>query len=205
MTLETWQVIAGIIGAALGGGGVLSLLIKRGQSKDELAVKILLEQFASLKKENERLRSEIDALKKREDLKDRTINEMQIQIMSLQIKHDTVPFATWFKNEHLIMERLSKKYIHNFLTPRGYQAGDYIGKTDHSVWPDDIAKSYQENDRKVLRTQKTWIGLETLHTNGGKEDWLIIKTPEAEGIRGIAVAMNELLMDPNIEIKVEKQ
>ena len=206
MQIDTWQALLGLLGS-LGLGGVAKTLIDRRQKKDEIkvstekmAIDLLMNQFQELKQENERLRKEIDEIKQREDEKDDQITQLRIQMMTFQYRNNSLNVAFWRKNKNLILTECNDKYVHNFLTPRGYQATDYIGQDDFSVWSKDVAEAYRKNDKRVMRTGKAWLGMEEVQTNGHFEDWLIVKIPDNDGTMGFAFAMSELIISDNLNV-----
>lgn len=65
-----------------------------------------------------------------------------------------IPLVFCVKDMDFKMVFLSKAYEDEYLLPRGYTVNDYIGRDDFSVWPEEIANNFRENDIKELENFK---------------------------------------------------
>jgi PAS domain S-box-containing protein len=60
----------------------------------------------------------------------------------------------------------------------GFSPEDLVGKSDFDIWPEDLARRYQEDDREVMRSRTVKIIEEPLVDKQGKINWIeTIKTP----------------------------
>lgn len=105
------------------------------------------------------------------------------------------PIPIWVKNadEDFRMEWLNLAYVDTFLRPYGLVAGDYLGKNDYSVWPQDIADEFRKHDRRALAVGR----LDGLETDKEGRRLHIIKTCHTIGgqtfIRGQSMFVDDIL------------
>ncbi|MBN2581735.1 MAG: PAS domain-containing protein [Planctomycetes bacterium] len=65
-----------------------------------------------------------------------------------------------------------------FAAACGMKPENIVGKTDHDLWPQELADHYHENDRSVMTSGKTLCFDEQLEARGGPRVWVeTIKTP----------------------------
>jgi len=101
----------------------------------------------------------------------------------------------WLKDKDGVMLAINEKYVDVFLKPRGYEANDYIGNDDYSVWPHDIASQFITHDLRVLSLGETVYFKEKIpDTEGNYIEWIIIKYPRVDksnnttlGVAGVAL------------------
>ncbi|WP_447977433.1 PAS domain S-box protein [Candidatus Nitrospira bockiana] len=79
----------------------------------------------------------------------------------------------------------------------GKPVGDWIGKTDAELWPEDIARQFRETDRMVLQGDKP-VELEEVApaADGTLRHWLVLKFPFKDGsgkkvLAGIALDITQ--------------
>lgn len=116
------------------------------------------------------------------------VRELRNKILLLESAHNNSPLPTWLKDTDGTMLALNQAYDELFLKPNGIKIENYIGSTDHAVWPKEIAKEYEKNDLFVLRTKEVFVGTETVLINGEKTQWRIIKYIRYIGNLPIGVA-----------------
>ena len=74
---------------------------------------------------------------------------------------------------------------------------DFLGKTDHEVWPPEYADRLIANDEKVLRTKALVEAVESVPQQHGVHHWLIYKFPivdendEVQFIGGMGIDITE--------------
>jgi PAS domain S-box-containing protein len=70
----------------------------------------------------------------------------------------------------------------------GAETGDWIGKTDHEVWPAETARQLRKNDQDVLARGRP-IQLEEVLPNpdGIARQWMVFKFPFPDGAGGTAL------------------
>lgn len=184
--------IAELVGAFVGGGALQALInyfISKNKSKRDDFDKII----STWSQDNDRLRNKINADEDRIRALEIEINLLRNQVMLLESAHQDLPIPMWLKDVECKMLVVNASYEDVFLTPRGYSAADYIGKDDHAVWPKALADAFVKNDRHVLKSKQTWIGVEKVEDETGNiGEWKIIKYPRYSGrtiigIAGIAV------------------
>lgn len=185
-----------LVGTFLGGGAFQALInyfISRQKAKGDDFDKIIGTWAA----DNERLRKQQSSDEQRIRILETEVATLRNQLILLESAHQDLPIPMWLKDTELKMIVLNESYVDVFLTPLGKKSGDYIGKTDFDVWPEEIAKKFIEHDRKVMRTKKTFIGVESVvDGDGQKVPYKIIKYPRYAGktiigIAGIAIPIQE--------------
>ncbi len=73
----------------------------------------------------------------------------------------------------------------------------YVGKTDHEIWPTVIADQFQQNDEIVIHSRQTLQVTETVPHDDGVHEWLATKFPilDTEGtarmVAGVAIDITE--------------
>ncbi len=180
----------------LASAGVFTALIKYFGDKRRAKIdenKQELDEFKKVfevwQEDNKRLREREKALleevvKLREEVAD-----LRNKIVLLESAHQDLPLPAWLKDTKGVMLAVNAAYEDTFLVPRGFNAVDYIGHTDHAVWPEDIANQYQKHDKMVLRSGKMWHGSEKIPNNDGEvEEWSIIKYVRYSGRTKIGIA-----------------
>ncbi len=87
---------------------------------------------------------------------------------------DNSPAIAWMKDEQGRHVYLNRTYLDRFTV----LPGDRLGKTDSELWPPDVARQFQENDRIVLTTgQAIQVIEETPNSDGGPTFWWNFKFP----------------------------
>ena len=79
---------------------------------------------------------------------------------------EQIPFVFWIKNDKLEMVYLTPLYEQKYLSPRGYSREDYLGNDDFSVWPQEIAENYRNNDWEVMKKGEPYVFEETVIVKG---------------------------------------
>ncbi len=57
----------------------------------------------------------------------------------------------------------------------GRKAGEWVGKTDHDLWPETTARTIRENDQEVLEAGASRHFLESLPHSDGTHQWLSLR------------------------------
>lgn len=164
-------IITGLISALAGGGLASYFNYRLGHKKENTnEFSILLEQYKLLRKDDT---EEINSLKNRiKELEDKDlelmleIQSLKHQLMFFESSHLDIPLPNWLKDTSGKMLFLNKDYEELFLKPRGFSANDYIGQNDFSVWEDEVAKHFIQNDRQVIRTKKPYKWVEEIEIDG---------------------------------------
>jgi PAS domain S-box-containing protein len=74
---------------------------------------------------------------------------------------------------------------------------DFLGKTDHEVWPEEYANRFVANDREVTRSKRLAESVEPIPHKHGVHHWLIYRFPildendEVQFIGGVGVDITE--------------
>lgn len=120
------------------------------------------------------LQGDLDALRKRVELMSASITALQLenqrlrhQLELMESAHQDLPFPQWLKDPNGIVLAVNRAYELRFLIPRGYTAADYVGHDDFAVWPDEIAREFQEHDRMVFESGVPFVGLEEIEQADG--------------------------------------
>lgn len=106
---------------------------------------------------------------------------------------DHSPAIAWMKDEEGRHVYLNRAYEQTF----GVRLADWRGKTDFELWPEEIARTFRENDLAVLRSnQPIQIIEETAGVGGERRYWFNYKFPfeDASGKRyvgGVGVDITE--------------
>ena len=137
-----------------------------------------------LRAREEKLLSDLDNLKSE-------IADLRNKIILLESAHQDLPLPAWLKDMKGVMLALNAAYEETFLIPRGFEASDYIGKTDYDIWPEEAAKAYRKHDKHVMRTGKMWHGEEKIPLKNDPNEadiWTIIKYVRYSGRTKIGIA-----------------
>lgn len=180
--------------AAIGGGFFTKLLEVRFKSRTE-DIKLIVQ---TLQQDNTRLRELLNEYKQEIKVLSRRVSRQELHLLALDASHYNHPWPAWIKDTDGTVIVINKSYEDIFLVPRGYNKFDYVGHNDYSVWEKDIAETFINNDRTVLRTKEVWEGIEKVGNNGDAENWWIVKYPivynrEVIGIAGTAVPLTKIL------------
>lgn len=180
-----------LIGAVISGGILQSLIqyfiTRKKESRNDFDA--IIKTWAE---DNRRLR-EMEAQSRAR------INELDSKVISLQNKitllesaHQDLPIPMWLKDMDGVMLAVNASYEETFLIPNNKTIEDYIGKTDFDVWPKEVAESFRNHDKLVMRTKKVFNGEEDVLIGGEMIQYSIIKYPRYAGrviigIAGIAI------------------
>lgn len=109
-----------------------------------------------------------------------------------------IPDAAWFKDT-------SGKFLavnDAFCNACGWGSEELLGKTDFDIWPNELAKSYVEDDHRVLESGAGYEITEPLVMKTGEKRWIsTAKRPVSDsegrliGTVGIARDITEILED----------
>ncbi len=121
-------------------------------------------------------------------------SEIRLKTMLFETAHLDLPFPQWIKDEHGVMQSINAQYVDMVLKPLGLTALDYLGKTDHDVFPKEIADAFLGNDRNVWETGQAFRGLELVSSPDGPKWWFIVKflrtlKGQKLGVAGVALPM----------------
>ena len=108
---------------------------------------------------------------------------------------DNSPAIAWMKDDEGRHLYLSPPYLERI----HFSGSDWFGKTDHDLWPPEVADRFRSEDRKVLESGAP-LRLESTESFTSREDeqrtWWVIKFPIADDsgkryVGGIAVEITE--------------
>lgn len=93
-----------------------------------------------------------------QDITERKRMEEMLQKTRQQLKliFDTVPALIWQKDREEKYVAVNKAFCHTF----GIPEEDILGKTDHDLFPPEIAEQFVRDDRRILNTGVPEFGLE---------------------------------------------
>ncbi len=141
-----------VILSFLGGGtiiGILTWTISNRKDKRQ-GLKEIIDLYKS---DNDRLRKDVDDLKKefeeyrkrsfaRENENTSMIRELKVKLNLLESAHLDLPVPQWLKDTSGKMLSVNTAYCEIF----GISAENYVGKSDYDVWPKEIADAFMKND-----------------------------------------------------------
>lgn len=174
-----FNLYAEIIAAFAGAGiwGIVHYFIKRGRAEplDQYAVKLLQDEIFELRQRTNMIEGyNAGHVKKIAELEKENF-ELKHQIEIMKFAPFSIPLPMWMKNSFGIVDFVNDEFEKAFLLPRGYTKDDYLGRTDHAVWPNEIAKEYRQNDEAVMNTGATFNGREPVPNGiGSEENWRIM-------------------------------
>jgi hypothetical protein len=161
------------------------------QSQFERTSNVLQTQINDLREENRELKTRLDR-----ETSERI--KLQIQLNALVSTQFNRPFAEWVKLDGIVIF-VNKKYEDTFLKPRGYTIDDYLLNSDYNVWPEEVAREFEDHDNEVMESGKVWVGIEKVpNARGALIDWIIYKYPyeigfgsdKQIGVAGTAIPSN---------------
>ena len=98
------------------------------------------------------------------------------------------------------MKNLQGQYVFYNEAAQGlfhFEPSDFLGKTDHEVWPSEYAERFVSNDAEVFRTKKVVEAVEAVPHQQAVHYWLIYKFPildendEVQFIGGVGIDITE--------------
>lgn len=122
-------------------------------------------------------------------------NTQQFRFRGIANKEKSSPLPQWLKDSDLIMMNINPAYEQVF----DVRASDYVGNTDHAVWPDDVSARFREHDRMVLDADRVLHFTEIVPHPESGEDWplYVIKYPvhgdDFLGVGGACVPLEWIL------------
>lgn len=147
------------------------------ESRNELERRVE-ERTRELSTVNEELRTEISVR-----------NAAEVALRQSEEKFrlfmDNSPAVAWVKDEQGRCVYLNKTCETRF----GLQLVNCLGKTNHELWPEEIARTFWKNDQAVLASgQPMEVVEETVDNEGRRSSWLNFKFPfsDASGQRYVA-------------------
>jgi PAS domain S-box-containing protein len=159
--------------------------IELEKHRDQLQ-ELVRERTLDLENANDQLRYEITERKRTE----KSLRESEERFSAFM---DNNPADSWMKDEQGAYVFLNKACGERI----GIGLDDWLWKTDHEIFPRDVADRLRENDREVLASGSMIIvEEETVSPDGHRIQWLSVKFPfkDALGNRfvgGIAVDISE--------------
>jgi PAS domain S-box-containing protein len=159
--------------------------IELEKHRDQLQ-ELVRERTCDLENANEQLRNEITERKRTE----KALRESEERFSAFM---DNNPAVSWMKDEQGVYVFLNKACGEHI----GIGLDDWLWKTDHELFPRDVADRLRENDREVLASgSMISVEEETVSPDGHRIQWLSVKFPfkDALGNRyvgGIAVDISE--------------
>lgn len=97
-----------------------------------------------------------------------TIRQNELRFSSFM---DNLPGVVFIKDTEGKHVYTNRKFEENF----GMKPGYVQGKTDHELWPPDIAQQFIQNDRKVLESREDISLIEDTIHNDRKQTWIVNK------------------------------
>ncbi len=165
-----------LILAAIGGGGLAALanylLGKKKSEQDGFSMifkkyeednKRLREAEAENRKELADLRGQVDELRRRQNLMDGS--------------HSDLPIPHWIKTLDGSLITVNKSCYEVFIEPFGVSELDVVGKTDHEIFPQEIADYITLNDNEMVRKKRPITFIEDFVILGIPEKWCVIRYP----------------------------
>lgn len=117
------------------------------------------------------------------------VSQLQLKLLTIRGAHTDLPWPAWLKDTSGVVLAANLAYELDFLKPRGYSLLDYVGQTDIAVWPEDIAKSFRENDLAVIQSGETLDFFEeVILGDGSRKTMRFVKYPVYAGGTMIGVA-----------------
>ena len=101
---------------------------------------------------------------------------MKLRNTELQQKAilNNIPDIAWLKDNESRFIAVNDA----FAKACGFDANEIVGKTDLDIWPKDLAQSYRDDDREVMKSKKRKCIEERLMNKEGGETWIeTVKTP----------------------------
>lgn len=174
-------------------GAVVFLWKQQSKIMSE-SIRLKDEQLKALRERETKLEEQVRDLTKRVFALEVEKKELEAKFMIFSSTHDNSPIPAWIKDASGRVLSCNTAYEEAFLTPRGFSMSDYVGHDDSSVWPENIAKDFRDNDEMVRKTRAVWIGEENIEAaDGTTYKTRIIKYPrmvpghkEPFGIAGVA-------------------
>lgn len=196
-------VITGVVSAITGGGLATFLTFKLGNRKqDESEFITLVKEYKGMvegyKIEVIELRKGLAEVRALLYERDAEVTQLRNQLMIFESSNVDVPVPIWLKDTEGKMLFVNPEYDRSVLQPIGKTTEDYIGKKDDAIWGPKIAKAFQANDKKVMRSKKPMEFTERFTgQNGVIMEGRLIKYPRflnrtVIGIGGIIVDMREV-------------
>jgi two-component system, cell cycle sensor histidine kinase and response regulator CckA len=115
------------------------------------------------------------------DVTERTLAEEELKKTKrdLSLIFDSVPALIWQKDKDGRYEQVNQAYCN----ATGLEKEAIIGRTDHDLFPRDIAEAYVSDDQEILRAKKARGGVEERHLkSSGEYGWsLTHKMPSFDG------------------------
>ena len=189
------EIIAAFVGAgaAVGAHQLSRLRKSSGGGLNEYAAQMLKDEIFELRQRINLVEGyNAQHIKKIAEL-ERDNFELRHQIEIMKFAPFSIPLPMWMKNSFGVVDFVNDEYEKTFLAPRGLTKEDYLGKTDHAVWPREVAEEYVQNDKEVMQTGKTFNGRETVPDAVGQQaKWRIMKFIRKVplGVAGIAFPDN---------------
>ncbi len=136
------------------------------RSRDELEARVA-ERTREISQANERLRLELEE-------RHRITEALRASEERFKAFMDNSPAVGFMKDEE-------GRFVYcntRFETLFHVRVEDILGKTDFELWPEDVARSWRENDRAVLASGQSVELLETVPTPDGVDrHWMVFKFP----------------------------
>lgn len=170
------------------GGFVLSYMTqylpsRRKQKSDDF--KIILEhyqsQYASIIEEVNSLRlKESDCMERYSELESQLL-KLQSTMILMKASSPNIPIPMWIKDTNGTMLALNDEYEKSFLMPLGKRREDSIGKTEDSIWGEELAKKFRKSDLKAMETDSIVLVSNPIKIGDDNNSWLILKYPNKIG------------------------
>jgi hypothetical protein len=200
------DLIFGLIGTTLGGGALGAFITSYFSSKSEDkktevdATDRLISQWENLleplRSRVAHLEKELDTLRGKEKEYLNRISVLETQLILFESSHIDIPLPMWMKDVNGKMVYFNKLAEDAFLIPMNVTLDDYIGKTDHDVWKEEIANEFTSNDKEVMRNNKEKRVIERYPNGSGDFYYVdVLKYPrtiknKVIGVAGVALSLN---------------
>lgn len=184
---------------ALLSGGVIQYIAQYFIAKkkhDQSEMEMIIRTWSQ---DNERLREIEKQNRQRIDSLENEITLLRAQIVALESAQLNLPIPMWLKDLKGTMLTINKAYEKSFLEPRGYEAKDYIGSKDTSIWTDKLASIFSYSDDMIRRGKDVYYSIVDVPYNDKYTDkWIVVKYPrlvnnDIIGIGGLAIPYNAVI------------
>ena len=213
MNSMNWDLIITGLGSALA-AILASFLVFKGNERKQHSSEFqeLMDRYKlmvdKLEAKVDSLSAEMEEVRKEKVEQNLLILNLKNQLLIFESSHVDIPLPMWMKDVNGKMIFVNSFYEDQLLIPRGYNTRDYIGFTDHAVWPKETADQYSTNDKRVLKTKRSHRTIESFEESDGVLLFMdVLKYPRmlnrnVIGVSGIILRTSYNKIDLNIDLKI---
>jgi len=118
-----------------------------------------------------------EALTEAIEARQRAETEARRRLTELKAFLDNLPAHAFIKNKHLKIVMANRQMAESL----GLTREQLVGLTDFDLYPEELARTYREHDRQVLRQRRTLHFEEELWLDGTKRVYRVTKAPIVNG------------------------